>query len=74
MKKPKWTENNLRLALVEHIGGFLVEWNERPRYGKGSDCSDLVRNLARRLIYRMKNRDKVNRGEVNGRQTTKETS
>lgn len=36
----------IRMALVENIGWFMVEWHDR-RFG--ADCSDLIRELAKAI-------------------------
>ena len=52
------SEEDLRLCLVMNMGWFIQEWEERPKSGKGSDRSDLVKKLSRSIHNLMMRRMK----------------
>jgi hypothetical protein len=45
-------EEKIRLKLIANIGWFIQEWEDRPKSGKGSDRSDLMRKLAHALALK----------------------
>ena len=47
------TEEDIRLLLLENIGWFIQEWEDRPKFGKGSDRSDLLKKLAHALYLHL---------------------
>lgn len=44
------SEEQIRLFLITPLAEFIIDWNNRPKFGKGSDRSDLVSVVAKSII------------------------